>query len=117
MNTSTIRTGEIVHAFRKAIWIEDDLWGARHVMVQHQAEGCEPFCYASFHYDHAYTSNSSTLAAAERVARELGAQGPIERRRRRFDVGIPSPQQLREQIAALQSMLDAAERAQAPRQE
>jgi hypothetical protein len=61
-----------------AVWVEDDIFGSRHVMLQH--EGCHPFCYASFHYDYAYTSNSGTSAAATNLAKSLGATEPVERR-------------------------------------
>lgn len=73
-----------------AVWIEDDLFGARHVMLQH--EGVEPFCYASFHYDHLYTSNSGTWEAAHALALQLGATEPIEHRVRPFvltDTDLP----------------------------
>lgn len=66
----------------KKIWIESDILGARHVMVQHDIQGERPFCYASFHYEYAHTSNSGTLSDAEEVARRLGATDPIEQRHR-----------------------------------
>ena len=108
MSEATIRTGEIVEVYPTAIWIESDLFGGQHVMVQHQAPGREPFCYASFYYDYAYTSNSSIRAAAERLARQLGASDPVEYRARSFPKR-PSADELRAQIAALKSLLDATE--------
>lgn len=68
----------IVQIIPKKVWIESDFIGARHVMVQHQMDGELPFCYASFHYNYRYTSNGGTLAAAEALAREMGATDPIE---------------------------------------
>lgn len=62
------------------IWIESDIFGSRHVMLQH--EGTEPFCYASFFYDYLYTSNSGTWEAAHTLAIKLGGIEPIECRNR-----------------------------------
>jgi hypothetical protein len=73
---------EIVRILPTAIWIEDDFCGGRHVMLQH--EGMAPFCYASFHYNYAYTSNSGTWAEAQKLALALGATEPVERRSRSY---------------------------------
>ena len=72
----------VVHMLETKVWIENDLFGGRHVVLQH--EGCDPFTYASFFYDWRYTSNSSTLSAAESLARSLGAVGLIEHKHRPF---------------------------------
>lgn len=79
-----IESGVLVKIIPQKIWIEDDLLGSRHVMVQHQVEGEQPFCYCSFYYDWRYTSNSGIAAAAERLARSLGAVEPIEHKMREF---------------------------------
>ncbi len=71
------------------IWIENDIMGARHVVLQH--EGCDAFTYASFHYDYRYTSNAGTFAAAEALARSLGARGDIEHRMRSLAVLVTPP--------------------------
>jgi len=62
------------------VWVESDLFGGRHVVLQH--EGCEPFTYASFFYDWRYTCNSMTWDAATKLAVSLGAVEPVESRRR-----------------------------------
>jgi hypothetical protein len=95
-----------------AIWIEDDICGGRHVMLQH--EGMDPFCYASFQYDYAYTSNSGTHAVAHQLAVSLGATEPVEHRSRAFPKpGEADPETLREVIDyygadQIRSALDAA---------
>lgn len=66
------------------VWVENDFFGGRHVMLQH--EGLEPFTYASFHYDWRYTSNSGTWDAACRLAASLGAQEPVESRMRELSM-------------------------------
>jgi hypothetical protein len=73
-----IKTAKIVKILPTRVWIESDFAGARHVVLQH--EGYEPFRYATFNYDYAYTSNSNTVAKAEKLAKELGAVEPIEHR-------------------------------------
>lgn len=67
-----------------AIWVESDILGCRHVMMQH--EGLPAFTYASFNYDWRYTDNAGTLRAAEMVAQGLGAPLPIEHRHRPFSL-------------------------------
>jgi hypothetical protein len=77
---SELQTVTLERILPTAVWIEDDVCGSRHVMLQH--EGMHAFCYASFHYDYAYTCNSGTWAAAEELAISLGATKPVERRMR-----------------------------------
>lgn len=74
----------LVEILPTQIWVEDDICGARHVMLQHR--GHEAFCYASFHYGYGYTDNSSTWAAATALAVQLGATEPVERRCRPFAI-------------------------------
>lgn len=79
-----IETATIERILPTRIWIESDMMGGRHVVLQH--EGCEPFDYASFGYDYRYTSNSGTMEAARSIALALGATEPIEQRTRDFEV-------------------------------
>jgi hypothetical protein len=67
---------------KKKVWVEADIMGDKHVMVQHQAPEFEPFCYCSFHYDYGYTDNASIRSAASRMAIALGAVEPVEFRNR-----------------------------------
>lgn len=76
---------KIEHIYGRKVWIESDMMGARHVMVQHDAPDTEPFCYCSFHYDYAYTSNAGTLSDATRMAVALGATEPVEERHRELE--------------------------------
>lgn len=75
---------QIVKVFGTEIWCESDFGGSRHVMMRHEVDGEPPFCYASFHYNYGYTSNSGTRAAAEELAKSLGAAEPVEWRQREF---------------------------------
>jgi hypothetical protein len=63
------------------IWIESDLFGGRHVVMQH--ETLRPFDYCTFNYAYGYTDNASTMNAATKMALSLGATEPVEHRRRR----------------------------------
>jgi hypothetical protein len=78
-----METVTLVEVLPTRIWIESDMMGARHVVMQHQDFG-EPFTYASFHYNYAYTSNGGTWDAAHRLALELGATEPVEQRQRKW---------------------------------
>jgi len=80
-----------VHLYRNAAWIEKDILGDHHVMVQSEAPGSPPHCYCTFHYDHRYTSNSSLDQAAESMALAIGASSPVERRFREI-AGAPAPE-------------------------
>ena len=80
--THPMTTQTTISIVPMAVWIESDMLGSRHVMVQHQIEGEKPFTYASFFYHYGYTSNSGTRMAAEELAKQLGAQEPIEYRDR-----------------------------------
>ncbi|MGJ7613926.1 MULTISPECIES: hypothetical protein [unclassified Variovorax] len=65
------------------IWIENTIFGQRIVVVQH--EGMPSFDYCIFNYRYGYTDNASTWAAAQDMARSLGAVDPIEVRYRQLD--------------------------------
>lgn len=63
------------------IWIESDLLGRKHVMMQHQGMN-NAFTYCTFNYDYAYTSNSGQREAATKLAVMLGATEPVEHKHR-----------------------------------
>jgi len=72
----------IIKILPTKVWVESDVFGCRHVVLQH--EGMEPFTYATFGYSYAYTSNSETSAMATELATRLGATEPVEQRHRKF---------------------------------
>ena len=99
---AAVPTVKVVEILPTKVWIESDLMGARHVVMHHEGFG-EPFTYASFHYNYAYTSNSGTWDAAHRLALQLGATEPVEQRQR--DLHIPTADELRAELAAMQKLL------------
>jgi hypothetical protein len=103
---NTPKMVEIVEILPTAIWIENDMFGGRSVMVQHQ--GCDAFEYARFGYDYRYTSNAGTHDAAKSLAKELGAVEPIEYRNRPFPP-MPTADEVREQIKQLTDFLAGIE--------
>jgi len=103
---AVVPTLKVVEILPTRVWIESDMMGARHVVMHHQGYG-EPFTYASFHYDYAYTSNSGTWDAAHGLALALGATEPVEQRQRDFH--MPTADELREQIKGMQAMLASLE--------
>ena len=84
------------------VWIESGMFGEKFVMLQH--EGCELFEYAAFNCHYLYTTNDGTRAAAECLARSLGATDPIEHKTREFGL-LPTEEELLEQIASLTEAL------------
>jgi hypothetical protein len=103
---AVVPTVKVLEILPAKVWIESDMMGARHVVMHHQGYG-EPFTYASFHYDYAYTSNSGTHDAAQSLALALGAKEPVEQRQRDFH--FPTADELREQIKGMQQMLASLE--------
>ena len=77
---------QIVRMLKTAIWVEDDIFGARHVVAQH--EGMQPFIYCTFNYGYGYTDNAGTFAAADAMAVSLGATQPVEHRPRAMPEGF-----------------------------
>ena len=82
----TIETAQIVEIFERKIWIEKDIAGSQHIVIQHQCGKSTPFTYCSFHYDYAYTSNASINAQAVQMALSLGAKEPVEIKHRAFEL-------------------------------
>jgi hypothetical protein len=83
-----METAKLVKVYDRKVWIESDIFGDRHVVMQHDAPGEEPFTYCTFHYDYRYTCNSGTMGEARRMALALGATEPVEER---FRVYHPTP--------------------------
>ena len=65
-----IQQATIVEILPTAYWVESDFMGSKHIMIQH--EGMEPFCYCSFYYNYAYTSNSGMHREAVNMMANLG---------------------------------------------
>lgn len=86
---SALTPVQIVKVYETKIWIENDILGDRHVVAQH--ETCEPFTYATFHYNYRYTDNAGTLEAARALAISLGAAEPVEMRHRGLAAALAQP--------------------------
>jgi hypothetical protein len=102
-NDSRIQTGTLVEILPTKVWIESDVMGSRHVVMHHEGFG-DPFTYASFFYNYAYTSNAGTWDAAKTLALAMGATDPIEERRREFH--MPTADELQEEMKLLQDALN-----------
>ena len=98
-----IEKATIVKILPTKVWIEGDIFGCKHVMLQH--EGCEEFTYCSFKYDYRYTSNSTVNDAALKMAYSLGATYPVMVKNR--DMKIPTREELIEEMKSIQSLLDS----------
>lgn len=72
-------------------WLESDIMGSVHVMVQ--AEGLPPFNHSSFHYQYPYTDNTTRMQAAVDQALRLGATEPVEQRFRTWPSPATHPEQ------------------------
>lgn len=90
--TDELEVVEIVKICETKVWIESDILGCKHVMLQH--EGCEPFTWCTFNYDYRYTSNGKIWAAAENMAIALGAVEPIDRKHREWKLTPTEPEEV-----------------------
>lgn len=79
---------EILKVHDRKIWIESDIFGGKHIMIQHDDGESQPFCYCSFNYDYAHTSNATIRREAERMAERLGATHPIVHKKRPIDLDL-----------------------------
>ena len=70
--TSNIKTAKIVKVYDTHVWVETDMFGDKHIMMQH--ETMEPFCYASFHYNYAYTSNGQIHMEVVNMMKRFGVE-------------------------------------------
>ena len=78
---------KIVEVFPLKIWVEKDIMGSSHIMMQHDYPGQKPFQYASFFYDYAYTSNSGIHAEVVRVMERFNiAEKDIVWKQRTIDI-------------------------------
>jgi hypothetical protein len=67
-----MKTVEIVEVYPTKYWVERDMVGGIHIMVQH--EGMHAFEYASFNYDYAYTSNAGVWAEMVNMMKRFGIE-------------------------------------------
>lgn len=67
-----IKTAEIVKIYPTKYWVEKDLFGGAHIMMQH--EGYHKFEYASFNYDYGYTSNAGVHNAVVAMMKQFGIE-------------------------------------------
>ena len=67
-----MKTVEIVKVYPTAYWVEKDMMGSAHIMIQH--EGMHPFTYCSFNYDYAYTSNAGVHTEIVAMMKRFGIE-------------------------------------------
>jgi hypothetical protein len=66
------KTADIVKIYPTRYWVEKDMLGGAHIMMQH--EGYHKFQYASFGYDYAYTSNAGVHMAVVNMMKSFGIE-------------------------------------------
>ena len=72
---SNIKTAKIVEVIKLNIWVEKDMCGSSHIMMQHgDGEYGEPFCYASFNYDYAFTDNATIHIQIVNMMKQFGIE-------------------------------------------
>lgn len=65
-----MKTVEIVEILPTKVWIETDMCGSQHIMIQH--EGMNKFQWMTVNYDYAYTSNATNHTIIEKLLKDLG---------------------------------------------
>ena len=72
---SNIKTAKIVEVIKLNIWVEKDMCGSSHIMMQHgNGEYGKPFCYATFNYDYAFTSNAGMHTQVVSMMKQFGIE-------------------------------------------
>lgn len=77
-----METTKIVEVFENKVWVEKDILGDAHVMLQSAAPGSEPVCAVTVRYAYPYIDNATRDQTASRVAEMFGAVKPVEFRHR-----------------------------------
>ena len=77
---------KITRIYGNAVWVEKDILGDAHVMMQSEAPESEPACVASVYYNHPLVDNFTRDRVATGIARMLGAAGRVEFRYRELPV-------------------------------
>lgn len=67
------------------IWVESDMMGHHHIMVQRSAKK-EPFNYCTFHHIKGVMEEDKVKKSAERTAIALGAKKPVLIKQLELDV-------------------------------
>ena len=67
-----MKEATIVKVYPTFYWVEKDLFGSAHVMIQH--EGMHAFTYATFNYDYVYTSNAGVHDAVVSLMNRFGIE-------------------------------------------
>jgi len=83
-----METAEIVEVFENKVWVEHDILGDAHVMLQSAASGSEPKCAVTVRYAYPYIDNAARDQIAVRVAEMFGAVKPIEFRFRELQPNV-----------------------------
>ena len=83
-----METAEIVEVFENKVWVEHDIWGKAHVMLQSAMTGSEPVCAVTVHYAWPYIDNAARDKVATQVAEMFGAVKPIEFRFRELQPNV-----------------------------
>jgi hypothetical protein len=86
-----METAEIVEVFENMAWVEHDIMGDAHVMLQSAAPGSEPKCVVTVRYAYPYIDNATRDQVATRVAEMFGAVKPVEFRFRELQPNTNSP--------------------------
>lgn len=71
-------TVKITKIYGNAVWVDKDIFGDAHVMLQSEAPGSEPACVASVHYNYPWVDNSMRDHVARGVAQMFGAGESVE---------------------------------------
>lgn len=69
---NNIKPVEITKIYPTKFWVEKDMFGGSHIMMQH--ETMNVFEYASFYYDYAYTSNAGVHTEVVAMMKRFGVE-------------------------------------------
>ena len=82
-----METAKITKRYANTVWVEKDIMGDAHVMLQSEAPGSEAVCLATVQYCYPWVDNSTRDRVATEVAKMFGADDPVEFRFRKLPIG------------------------------
>ncbi len=73
-----METVSIAKIYQNTVWVETDITGDAHVMLQCEAPGSDAACLATVRYHYPFMDNSTRNRVATEIAKMLGASDPVE---------------------------------------
>ena len=78
-----MKTCKIEKVYENAVWVDKDIMGDAHVMLQSEAPDSLPACLVTVRYSYPWVDNATRDRVATEIARMFGAGEKVEFRIRK----------------------------------